>query len=109
MTDYQSGDVVLLRYLFTNAEGAKKRPALVLRDTGDDDVILARVTSQVSRRDPFDVELTHWAQAGLVVRSVARVHKVLTAEKGLIERRLGSLTSDDWTQVQAAIRRLWAL
>ena len=49
MNVYRPGDVVLLVYPFTSGEGAKKRPALVLLDTGDDDVVAARITSQAPR------------------------------------------------------------
>ncbi len=108
MNAYRPGDVVLLVYPFTSGEGAKKRPALVLLDTGDDDVVVARITSQAPR-DEFDVELAQWQQAGLPVRSVARVHKLLTVEKTLIQRRLGALTSSDWAQVRAALKQLWTL
>ncbi len=63
------GDVVLLLFPFTGAEGAKKRPALVLLDTGDDDVVVARITSQIARGD-LDVELAQWQQEGLLAPSV---------------------------------------
>jgi mRNA interferase MazF len=108
MTTYRPGDVVLLLFPFTSAEGAKKRPALVLLDTGDDDVVVARITSQITRGD-FDVELSQWQREGLMARSVVQVHKLLTVEKELIQRRLGTLTPNDWAQVRAAITRLWAL
>lgn len=36
MNIFRPGDVVLLVYPFTSAEGAKKRLALVLPDIGDD-------------------------------------------------------------------------
>jgi mRNA interferase MazF len=108
MTTYRPGDVVLLLYPFTSGERAKKRPALVLLDTGDDDVVVARITSQVTRSD-FDVELAQWQREGLLAESAVRVHKLLTVEKELIKRRLGTLTPNDWAQVRAAIKRLWAL
>lgn len=44
MITSRPGNVVLLVYPFTSAEGAKKRPALVLPDIGDDDAE-ARVAS----------------------------------------------------------------
>ncbi len=107
MITYRPGDVVLLVYPFTSAEGAKKRPALVLLDTGDDDVVVARITSQAARGE-FDVDLTQWQSANLPVRSVVRVHKLLTAEKTLIQRRLGALAASDWERVRAAVQRLRA-
>jgi len=106
MKSYQAGEVVLLSFPFADATGAKRRPALVLLDTGDEDVVVARVTSQMSQT-VFDVPLAEWQQAGLVLPSVVRVHKLATLEKRLVERKLGTLTSGDWRQVQAVIRQLW--
>jgi len=64
------------------------------------------VTSQVAQT-AFDVELMEWEQAGLLLPSVVRVHKVATLEKRLVERRLGALTPSDWAQVRVKIRQLW--
>ncbi len=39
MKDFRPGEVVLLSFPFTDMAGAKKRPALVVADTGDDDIM----------------------------------------------------------------------
>jgi len=106
MQNYRPGEVVLLSFPFAGATRVKRRPALVLLDTGDEDIVVARATSQVAR-GPFDVELVEWRQAGLLLPSVVRVHKVATVEKRLVERRLGALTAGDWERVRAVIQQLW--
>jgi mRNA interferase MazF len=106
MQDYHPGEIVLLSFPFADAKGEKRRPALVLLDTGDDDIVVGRVTSQVAQ-GPFDVELVEWREAGLLLPSVVRVHKVATLEKRLAERRLGTLTASDWAQVRAVMQQLW--
>ena len=107
MKIYRPGEIVLLLFPFADATGAKRRPALIILDTGDEDIIVFRVTSQVAQT-AFDVELVEWRQAGLQLPSVVRVHKVATLEKRLVERRLGTLTPGDWAQVCVTIRQLWA-
>ena len=79
MPNYQPGDILLLSFPFTGV-GAKSRPALVLLDTGDDDVMVAKVTSQ-SLLTQYDVEFENWQQAGLKVASGVRLHKIATLEK----------------------------
>jgi mRNA interferase MazF len=106
MQNYRPGEIVLLSFPFADATRVKRRPALVLLDTGDDDIVVGRVTSQVTQ-GPFDVELVEWRQASLLLPSVVRVHKVATLEKRLVERRLGTLTASDWAQVRAVIQQLW--
>ena len=99
MTSYHPGDVVLLLYPFTNGQGRKQRPALVLLDTDNADVVVACITSSLSRGN-FDVELAESHRAGLPASSVVRVHKPLTPEKGLIAERLDTLTPGDWAPGQ---------
>ncbi len=64
METYQTGEVILLLFPFSDTAGSRRRPALVLLDTGDEDIIVARITSQIARSE-FDVELTDWQPAGL--------------------------------------------
>ncbi|MCI0489837.1 MAG: type II toxin-antitoxin system PemK/MazF family toxin [Blastocatellia bacterium] len=107
MSNYSPGEIVLLSFPFSDATGAKRRPALVLFDAGDNDIIVARVTSHIART-ALDVELAEWQQEGLLIPSLARVHKVATLEKRLVERRLGTLTPGDWARVKLKIQQLWA-
>ncbi len=106
MVSYRSGDIVLISFPFADATGAKRRPALVLLDTADDDIIAARVTSHAPLT-VFDVELAEWQREGLLAPSVARVHKLATLERRLVECKLGTLTPGDGAKVRAGIQRLW--
>jgi len=46
MTSYNFGDIVLIEFPHTDLQGISKRPAIVLYDSGDQDVLLARITTQ---------------------------------------------------------------
>ncbi len=107
MENYQSGEVVLVEFLFTGVTQSKRRPGLVLLDTGDKDIIVARITSQITRTI-FDVEIVEWQQAGLLRPSVVRLHKLNTLEKLLVERRLGILQPSDWKQVRQCLQQTWS-
>ena len=106
MARYSFGDVVQLEFPFTDAAGAEERPALVLLDTGDDDVVAARITSHYAR-DEYDIEIDDLDAAGLGVPSVARLHKLATLEKSLIARKRGALSENDRNRMRQAILRLW--
>ncbi len=102
---YRPGDVLLLKFPFTNGIGVKRRPALVLADVGDADIIVARVTSQ-RVTSPYDVTVSEWQQAGLLLPSVVRVHKVATVSKELVDRSLGRLSQGDMARVRAVLHDL---
>ncbi len=75
-------------------------------DTGDQDVVVARVTSQAIRSS-FDVNIVAWQPAGLLLPSMVRVDKLATLEKRLIERQMGSLSDEDRNRVRGALQQLW--
>jgi len=106
MARYRPGDIVLIAFPFTGHSGAKRRPALVLIDTGDADLVVARVTGQAAQTE-HDASLADWEQAGLALPSVARLHKLATLDKRLVERKVGVLTEADWLRVRVKLRHLW--
>src|SRR5439155_10830378 len=106
-TNYQNGDVVLVDFPFTISGPGKPRPALVILDTGDADVLLARITTQ-SRTTAHDVVLSGWQQAGLLAPSIVRLHKMATIAKTRIQRYLGTLDANDRQQVAAVLQQIAA-
>ena len=95
------GEVFIVQFPFTSGALSKPRPALVLFDLGRD-ALICRVTS-VLRGGALDVAIADWSQAGLAKPSVARLDRLVTAEKTILRRRLGILIPPD----QAAIRGAW--
>ena len=57
MTNYRTGDLLLVTFPFVLGDRGKQRPALVLIDARDDDVLLARVTTQDRHRVSMFVSL----------------------------------------------------
>ena len=96
----------MLAFPLTSTDESRQRPGLVLLDTGDADIVVARITSQPPRT-PFDVEVNGWQQAGLLLPSIIRLDKVATLEKRLVERRLGTLSREDGERVRGVLKRIW--
>ena len=95
------GDIYICEFPFTSGVGNKVRPALVLFDLHQDAVI-CRVTS-VLRAGALDVTLNDWQSAGLLKPSVARLDRIMTAEKTIFLRKLGQLSAADLQ----AVRTTW--
>jgi mRNA interferase MazF len=88
------GEVILIRVPFHQIGGSKIRPAIVVLDSGDDDLVAAPVTSQ-TRDSKYDLQLVDWLVAGLNVPSRVRLHKVAVLAKSDVVKVLGSLSSTD--------------
>ena len=102
--NYLAGDLILTAFPYASGAQAKVRPALVLLDMGDVDVLVARVTTK-PHRTPYDVTLTGWRQAGLRAPSVVRLHKVATLEKNLIVQTLGRIGQGDRSKISAVLQQ----
>ena len=102
---FDPGDLVLLVFPFTGDARDKQRPALVLLDAGDDDLLVARVTTQ-HHASRFDLAIHNWSAAGLLAPSMVRLHKLATVEKKLVRRRLGRLQDSDWTTMRPVLKSI---
>ncbi len=105
MTNYQIGDLLLVDFPFTTTGPGKPRPALVILDTGDADVVLARVTTQ-TYGSTYDVPITSWQQAGLLAPSTVRLHKLAAIAKSRIHKRIGALIATDRQSIGSVLTQI---
>ena len=56
MPELKFGDIVLLKFPFTDGKTYKKRPALILRNSKDGDIVVCRITGKLYD-SPFDLNL----------------------------------------------------
>ena len=97
MTKYKFGEIVLV--IFPQSDGQKKkRPALVILDTGDDDIVLAPITTK-ERKNRGDYKVKNWQESGLLLESWVRLAKIACIEKNDIERILGKMIIFDKKKV----------
>ena len=91
MNKIETGSIVLLSFPFTDGTGYKRRPALVLKDCEDGDMLVCRITSKIYR-SKYDVYLDDWLIFGLKLPSVVRIHKMATLETDMIETIMGQIS-----------------
>ena len=92
MEKFNFGDIVLLKFPFTDRSSFKRRPALVLNDTQDGDIIVCRITSQIYQTN-HDILIKDWRESGLKLPSIIRIHKIATLDKSLVEVKIGELSA----------------
>lgn len=99
------GDIVLLRFPFSDQVSFKRRPALVINDFNDGDIIVCRITSQI-HSTLRDIMVVNWADAGLKLPSVIRVHKIATLDKEMVETVLGRIDKPTGNHVKKVLLSL---
>src|SRR5215469_5926315 len=90
MDKIETGTIVLLKFPFADGINYKRRPALLLKDLGDGDVLVCRITSKIYK-SKYDIFLDDWLKFGLKLPSIIRVHKMATLEKDMIETIMGQI------------------
>ena len=108
MTTYKLGEIVLIGFPHTDLDGVSKRPAIVLYDSGDQDVLVARVTTQEYRTET-DYEIREWRKCGLLGESYIRLGKQATIEKRFIVRKLGALDAKEIDALKSILKGMFHL
>ncbi len=112
MGTFERWSVVVVPFPFTDRESSKRRPALVLSNSGFGETsghsVLAMITSAQRSRWPSDVSLVRHKEAGITSPSLVRF-KLFTLDQSLILRRLGSLRPEDRSRVEIGLRQVLGL
>lgn len=107
MTRFEPGDVVLVRFPFTNLATTKKRPALVLSPPafaeGHGDLVVLALTSRPQSDDAL--RLAEWKAAGLPKPTWLKA-LIGTLSGRLIVRRVGKMARADTPRVAKALSEL---
>jgi mRNA interferase MazF len=109
MISFDAGNIVLVRYPFTDLTTSKKRPAVILSPrTYTDrfgDVVVVPLTSR--RESDTSLELTQWRAAGLLKPTWVKPI-IGTLSTRLIEKHIGQIAAPDIQCVRAALGILLA-
>ncbi len=102
------GDLLLIKFPYTDLNGSKLRPAVVLSHTKLD-VLVCFITSQTSWREPTDVLLTPTRKNGLKKLSLVRTSKIATIDKFLAKGLLGYLSVAEMNELNGKLKTLLQL
>lgn len=98
--------------MFSDESGAKQRPALVISSRAyqgsRQEIIVAAITSNVSRHLVGEHVINDWQGAGLAFPSPV-TGIIRTINRSMIRRTLGVLASQDLAGVDQALRQSLAL
>ena len=107
---FESLDVVVVPFPFTDRRTSKRRPALIVSSSdfnrAHEQLILAMITSAGSDW-PSDVAIRGWREAGLNVPCKVRF-KLFTLDDSLIVRKLGRLSKEDGEEAKKAVGQVVA-
>ena len=92
MEKFSVGDIVLVRFPFSDLSQQKLRPALILADVQRGDCILCQITSQPYHdQRAIQLEQSSFTRGHLLKTSYVRPGKLFTANTDIIERAVAHL------------------
>lgn len=93
MGSYNVGEVWWTQFPFEEIDEVKRRPAIVIDE--DTIAILAMMVSSKEKANPYSIEVTDWKDAGLPVRSWARIDRIIRMDEWRMEKKIGNLSERD--------------
>lgn len=95
-----AGDVVIVRFPFSDLRDSKLRPALVIRAIQGDDVLLCQIT-RYSHYPSEELELTttDFQRGALREASRLRFSKLFTLDRALVRYTIGSLKPEKMREI----------
>ena len=101
---HRAGEVILISYPFTNLQGNKVRPALVVRPQKDEDLLLAPISTTVQRtRNDYLIKEQDYEESPLPVLSCLRYEKLFTLSSELVLKKVTRLKKQIFTKVRQKI------
>ena len=112
MTGYKRGDVVLVRFVFSDETGERQRPAVIVSSDAyrqsRQEAVIAAITSRTDRTLMGDHLISGWEEAGLLFPSFA-TGIIRTIKQGMVARRLGAIPRPDMRRIEDNLRAILAL
>jgi mRNA interferase MazF len=102
------GEIVLIRFPFTNLVDGKLRPAVVLYEN-EFDITVCFITTQLDWKEDTDFLIEPTTQNGLKKTSLLRVSKIATIEKNLAKGLLGKIGREQEYELNASLKKLLKL
>jgi mRNA interferase MazF len=103
MSNYSRGEVVLVRYPFSDLSSSKVRPAVIVSAPhASQDVIIVPLTSKTTQLLSGEFVLRDWSQVGLNVPTAVK-RGMYTVHNSLIVKSVGDLSDSDKQGLDASL------
>ena len=100
----KKGDILQVQFPFTNQQGFKRRPALVVAVEAPD-VTVAFITGNIALAQTHDVVLQPTTLNRLSKPSLVRLLKLATLDPSQLHGRVGELTAAEIQQVNEGLKK----
>ena len=98
---YKKGDILLIRFPFTDLSRSKKRPVLVIQDENNyGDIVCFQITSQSTQQSIFKIEPNNFNSGELKLVSFVKYDKCFTLNSEIVDKKLASVNDKFLAQIK---------
>ena len=107
MERFVKGDVIVIKFPFSDLSNTKKRPALIITKPLGEDILLAQITSKLNTNN-FSVSINKkdFEKEYLLVESVVKLNRLFSADQSIIEYKVGRLTNKKMKEIETRLIQL---
>jgi len=89
---YKTGDIILVKFPFTNLKNFKKRPVLVIKNENDfGDIVCFQVTSKSTQTNLLKIEHHDISDGKLALVSYIKYDKCFTISSDVIDKKIAEI------------------
>ncbi|ODS34955.1 MAG: hypothetical protein A7316_04810 [Candidatus Altiarchaeales archaeon WOR_SM1_86-2] len=113
-TDYMQKDILLVKFPFTDFQGFKKRPVIVISNDEYNsktlDLVVCAITSNLSYKD-YSVLISNddLDDGYLIKESLIKTSHIATISKRIVIKKIASLNDEKFKEVKENLRLLFKL
>ncbi len=98
---YRVGDVLLIKFPFTNLKKSKKRPVLVVKAQNSlNDIVCFQITSNAEQTNLLKIENSDLLSAVFSVKSYIKYDKCFTLNSEIVDKKIGEVNPDILSRLQ---------
>ncbi len=91
---YKVGDIILVRFPFTNLKKSKKRPVLVVKsESSFNDIVCFQITSNSEQANLFKIENSDLDSCTLALKSFVKYDKCFTINSEIVDKKIAKVNS----------------
>ncbi len=92
---YKIGDIVLIKFPFTDLSQSKKRPVLVIKDENDlHDIVCFQITSNRDSKNILKINHNNLINSKLTLQSFIKYDKCFTLNSNIIDKKIAAVTPE---------------
>jgi mRNA interferase MazF len=107
MEGFVKGEIVVIPFPFSDLSSSKKRPALIIANPIQEDILLAQITSKINlNKYSIKINNQNLIEGSLPITSYVKLNRLFSADINLIKYKLGKIDKNKLNEIEKKLIEL---